>query len=211
MLERIENYFRNVGRWEKELRMLGEIATDNGLEESFKWKHPCYMFQGKNVILIGEFAEYCSMTFIKGVLMEDPYGILKQVTKNVQAERILKITSMEQIKSLKSQIGEYIQEAIAIEKSGKKVPMKTTEDYEVPEELTFMFNEMPDFKEAFEGLTPGRQRGYLLHYAGAKQSKTRMTRIENSMERVFLGKGLTDCICGKSKHMPRCDGSHKAL
>lgn len=209
MLKEVEDYLESVGKWQKELRQLRRIILSAGLTETYKWRQPCYTYNKKNVVMIGEFKDYCLISFFKGVLLKDEVNILVALTKNIQAERIIKIRNLEQIKELEDIIYNYIIEAIEIENSGVKVEMKDTTDYEVPDELVNMFREIPEFKEAFKQLTPGRQRGYLLHYAGAKQSKTRASRIEKSMDRVFAGKGLQDCICGHSKKMPRCDGSHK--
>lgn len=211
MLHEVEVYLKTLDKWEEEIRVLIRLAKEAGLDETIKWKHPCYTYNDKNVLIIGEFHDYCTIAFFKGVLLEDPKDILVWVGKNTQADRILKVRSLEQIRDLEEVIIAYIKEAIEIEKSGKKVQMKETQDYDVPDELSEIFSEIPEFKEAFYKLTPGRQRGYLLHYGGAKQSKTRTSRIEKSMDRVYMGKGLNDCICGLSKHMPRCDGSHKIL
>jgi uncharacterized protein YdeI (YjbR/CyaY-like superfamily) len=142
-------------------------------------------------------------------LLEDQKKILVQQTENVQAERQIRFTSLLEIENLKSTIKSYILEAIEIEKTGVKVKMKKTSDFHMPEELKQKFEENSEFKRAFEHLTEGRQRGYLLHFSKPKQSETRHSRIEKNMERIFNGKGLTDCVCGHSKRMPNCDGSHK--
>lgn len=205
----VETYFSTAGQFEEALRTLGEIARAAGLAETYKWRNPCYTYNNKNVVILGVYKGQVSMTFFKGVLLKDSKQLLAPITEHVQADRILKLRGMDQLNTHRQDIHDYILEAIEVEKLGKKIPMKTTDDYEVPDELLDIFSEIPEFKDAFYELTPGRQRGYLLHYAGAKQSKTRTSRIEKSMDRVYDGKGLNDCICGHSKKMPRCDGSHK--
>jgi len=211
MSKEVELYFKAVGKWEEELRELARIAKSAELTEEFKWKHPCYTYNNKNILILGAFKDYCLITFFKGVLLKDTKKLLVHLSKNTQSERVIKITDLQSIKLIENAIVAYIKEAIDIEISGQKVSMKKTEDYKMPQELVDIFNEENKFKEAFYQLTPGRQRGYLLHYSSAKQSKTRISRIKASMERIYMGKGLNDCICGLSKKMPRCDGSHKQL
>ena len=211
MKSEVKKYFEGLEKWQPELTKLRNIILGCGLKEELKWKHPCYTFNGKNVVLIHEFKDHCAITFFKGALLKDSEKLLIQPTKNIQAERLIRFLSKEEILSRKRTIMSYIDEAIEIEKSGLKVKMKDTSDYETPEELSKRFMANPDFKEAFDSLTPGRQRGYLLYFSQAKQIKTRESRISKNMDRIFMGKGLNDCICGLSKRMPRCDGSHKDL
>lgn len=209
--DQVEAYLGSVGRWEKELRELARIAREAGLTEEIKWKQPCYTYKGKNIVILGALKDYCLMSFFKGVLLKDPKGLLISLTENVQAERLIRVECMDDIKVIEKDIMAYIQEAIAIEEAGDKVPMKDTCDYNIPKELQEIFNQNQAFMAAFYMLSPGRQRGYLLHYSSAKKSQTRSNRIKKSMERIYMGKGLNDCICGLSKRMPRCDGSHKAI
>ena len=211
MNSKVDEYLENVGRWQKELEQLRKIVLDCGLNEEFKWMHPCYTSQGKNVVILQEFKNYCAIMFIKGALLADMDKVLVKITENVQSDRQIRFTNLNEVSDLKDTIKRYIFETIEIEKLGLKVEMKKTSDYEVPEELETKFQESPEYKTAFEKLTPGRQKGYLLHFAQAKQSKTRTTRIEQATNRILQGKGLRDCICGLSKRMPNCDGSHKAL
>lgn len=211
MNEEVNKYLNGLKKWKTELTKVREIILECGLKEEFKWMHPCYTDNGKNIVLIHEFKDYCAILFHKGALLKDPENILVQQTENVQSARQIRFTDIPEIEELKLTIKEYIKEAIEIEKSGKKVEKKNTSDFNTPKELEQKFEENPDFKEAFEKLTAGRQRGYLLHFDKPKQSKTKTTRIEKNMERILDGYGLTDCTCGLSKRKPNCDGSHKQL
>lgn len=211
MNTKVDKFLDKVDKWQNELVKLREIILKTGLTEEFKWMHPCYTFNKCNVVLIHEFKDYCAILFHKGVLLKDKKKILVQQTENVQSARQLRFTNIKEIEKLEKTIKEYIFEAIEIEKAGLIVELKKTSDYEMPEELETIFEKDWEFKMAFKNLTPGRQRGYLLHFSQAKQSQTRETRIEKNMERIFMGKGLHDCICGHSKRMPNCDGSHNKI
>lgn len=211
MNPKVDDFISNVKKWQEELSLLRSIILDCGLTEDFKWMHPCYTYNKSNIVLIHGFKNYCAILFYKGALLNDAENILVQQTENVQSGRQIRFTSTQEIIDLKATIKAYIFEAIEVEKAGLKVVAKKTEDYNVPEELTQKFNENPEFKKAFETLTPGRQRGYLLHFSGAKQSQTRVVRIEKNMKRIDDGYGLNDCTCGLSKRKPNCDGSHKNL
>ncbi|MBU2939601.1 DUF1801 domain-containing protein [Lacinutrix sp. C3R15] len=211
MNEDINKYLNGLEKWKLELKKLREIILDCGLKEEFKWMHPCYTDNGKNIVLIHEFKDYCAILFHKGALLKDPENILVQQTENVQSARQIRFTDLPEIEEFEPTIKKYIQEAIGIEKSGKKVEKKKTSDFNVPIELEQIFSENADFKKAFNNLTAGRQRGYLLHFDKPKQSKTKISRIEKNMERIKDGYGLNDCTCGLSKRKPNCDGSHKQL
>ena len=211
MHEDVNNYLNKLKNWGEELTQLREIILDCGLTEDFKWKHPCYTDNGKNIVLIHEFKDYCAILFHKGVLLKDSENILVQQTENIQSARQIRFTDMPEIVELETIIKQYIKEAIQVERSGMKVEMKKVSDYEMPDELSQKFNENPAFEVAFRNLTPGRQKGYLLYFNKTKQSKTRMARIEKYEARIFNGKGMLDCVCGLSKRKPNCDGSHKQL
>ncbi len=189
---KIDPFFNKAKQWKEEFGKLREIVLDCELTEDFKWMHPCYTYDGKNVVLIHGFKEYCALLFHKGALLRDPHGILIQQTENVQAARQLRFTSAEQIEEMQLIIKTYIDEAIEVEKAGLQVEFKKTSDYEVPEELENKFVEIPDLKTAFEALTPGRQKGYLYYFSGAKQSKTRESRIEKYIPHILNGKGIDD-------------------
>ena len=206
-----DSYLNNLDRWRAEMVRLREIVLESPLSEDWKWKQPCYTFNKANVVILSDFKAYASLNFFKGSLIKDPLGLLVAPGENSQSSRQLRFTSVAEIDEKEEAIRDYIHAAIEIEKAGLKVEYKPKSDYPVPAELLAEFDEAPDFKAAFEALTPGRQKGYLLHFGGAKQSKSRTARIEKYRERIFDGKGMQDCVCGLSKKLPRCDGSHKAL
>jgi uncharacterized protein YdeI (YjbR/CyaY-like superfamily) len=179
-------------RWSAEHAALRELCLASGLNEELKWGQACYDFNGGNVVLIHGFKDYCALLFMKGALLKDPKGILVQQTKNVQAARQLRFTSLADIKRQKTAIKAYIQEAAALEKSGAKVAMKGVADFEMPKEFLTRLDDDPELAEAFYALTPGRQKGYLLHFAGAKQSATRVARVDKHAPRILRGLGLDD-------------------
>jgi uncharacterized protein YdeI (YjbR/CyaY-like superfamily) len=181
-----------VNTWAAELAALRALVLEAGLTEDCKWGVPCYTVNGGNVVLIHSFKEYCALLFIKGALLKDAKGILIQQTDNVQGGRQLRFTDVREITKLKTTIKAYLQEAIAVEKAGLKVAKKETAEFAVPEEFQGKLDESPALKTAFEALTPGRQRGYLLHFAAAKQAKTREARIEKCTPQILNGKGLLD-------------------
>lgn len=211
MNPKVDEYLDGVDKWQDELSELRRIILDCMLTEELKWGAPCYTFQKANVVLIHGFKEYCAISFFKGTLLSDSEQLLATPGGNSQAGRQLRFRSIDEIRKIEPIIKAYLFEAVEVEKAGLQVTFKGTQEYEKPEELLKKMEEEPLFKVAFEALTPGRQRGYILHFAGAKQSKTRETRIEQCIPRILKGKGITDCICGLSKKMPGCDGSHKLL
>ncbi|RYZ21614.1 MAG: hypothetical protein EOO16_12310 [Chitinophagaceae bacterium] len=192
MNPKVDAFIARQKNWQEELKLLRRIVLDCGLTEDLKWGVPCYTVNGKNVVLIHGFKEYCALLFHKGALLQDTDSILIQQTGQVQAGRQVRFTRVDEITELEPVLKAYIHEAAEAERSGKKVEFKKTEAYAVPDELRERFNEFPDFKAAFEALTPGRQRAYLLHFAQAKQAKTRLARIEKHAERILAGKGLLD-------------------
>ncbi len=178
--------------WRPELQQLRALVLNSGLKEELKWGVPCYTLQNNNVVLIHSFKEYCALLFFKGALMKDPKGILIQQTENVQAGRQIRFTDAKDIIAMEATILAYLQEAIAVEQAGLKIAYKKTEDFAIPEEFQTKLNEFPALKTAFEGLTPGRQRGYLLYFAAPKQTKTRVSRIEKYIPKILNGEGLHD-------------------
>ncbi len=193
MNSKVDEYLARQSRWKDEIALMRNIILEmKELHEDYKWMHPCYTLQDKNIEVIQEFKEYCALLFFKGVLMKDPKGILIQMTENVQAGRQIRFTDIDQIRKGKSIIEAYIREAIEIEKSGKKISIKKTSDYPVPEEFQKILQENPKINEAFNSLTPGRQNGYLFYFSQAKQSKTRESRIEKYIPKILAGKGLND-------------------
>jgi uncharacterized protein YdeI (YjbR/CyaY-like superfamily) len=187
---KVDFVFKKARTWRQEFVELRKIVLDCPLTEELKWGKPCYTFQGKNVVIIHGFKEYCALLFPKGVLLKDPKGILIQQTENVQAARQIRFTNVRAITTTKSILKAYIKEAIAVEKAGLEITYKKTSEFKMPEELKERFNEDPSFQKAFEALTPGRQRGYLLYFSGAKQSKTREARIDKYVPRILEGIGL---------------------
>lgn len=192
MNPKVDWFFDKDTKWQAEYMALRAIVLECGLEEELKWGHPCYTLHGKNVLLIHGFKDYCALLFHKGVLLKDDAGILVQQTENVQGARQIRFTGLKEIKKLAPVLKTYIHDAVAVEKAGRKVPMKKTAAFDMPEEFAQALKEMPDLKKAFHALTPGRQRGYLLHFSSAKQEKTRMARVEKNVDRILAGKGLED-------------------
>ncbi|MDI1303648.1 DUF1801 domain-containing protein [Flavobacterium sp. AED] len=211
MNPKVDDFISNAKKWQPEMEQLRLLLLDCGLTEEFKWRNPCYCFQGNNVVLIGSFKEYCTLSFFKGTLLQDSNGVLSKPGENSQAVRFFKFTNLEEIIEQQSIIKAYIYEAIEIEKAGLKVDFKSNTELELVAELQNTLDKNPDLKTAFQALTPGRQRAYNLYFSGSKQSKTRETRIEKYTQRILDGKGINDCICGMSKKMPNCDGSHKYI
>jgi len=191
MNPKVDFYFRK-GRWQEELEKLRAIVLDSGLTEELKWGCPCYTFEKRNIVLIHVFKDYCALLFFKGALLKDPKGILVQQTENVQAARQIRFTNVREIGKMKSIVKTYIRQAIEVEKAGLNVKLKKTSEFKKPEEFENQLNKNPVLKKAFSALTPGRQRGYLLHFSSPKQSKTREARIEKYMPRILNGKGLND-------------------
>ncbi len=185
-------FFAKQSQWQNCYTKLRELALSTILVEELKWGKPCYTLNSNNVFLIHGFKDYCAILFHKGVLLKDAQQLLIQQTENVQSARQLRFSSLEEIIEKETLISEYITEAITNEQQGKQVALKETKDYPTPQELTTAFKQDSTFKSAFEKLTPGRQRGYLLYFSGAKQSKTRETRIEKYYQHILDGKGLKD-------------------
>jgi len=189
---KVDWFFDKDSKWQKEYAQLRKIVLDCGLTEALKWGVPCYTFQQKNVVLIHGFKEYCALLFPKGALLNDGEGILIRQTEQVQAARQIRFTGLAQIKKMEGVLKAYIYEAVAVEEAGLTVPLKKTSEFNMPEEWQQKLTEDPDLKKAFKALTPGRQRGYLLYFSAAKQSKTRLSRIEKYIPKILSGKGLND-------------------
>ena len=188
----VEAFMAQDDPWREAFNALRPLLLDTELTEEFKWGHPCYSLDGGNVVLMHGFKDYCALLFMKGALMKDPAGILVQQTQNVQAARQIRFTDAAQVKSMENMLKAYVHEAIEIEKSGEQVVKKTTAQFAVAEEFQVRLDNDAELKAAFEALTPGRQRGYLLHFSSAKQSKTRETRVQAAIPRILDGKGIDD-------------------
>lgn len=189
---KVDFYFDKAEKWQKELEQLRVIALDCQLTEELKWGTPCYTLGDRNIVLIHDFKEYCAFLFFKGALLKDTHNILIQQSDNVQAGRQIRFTNLKEITDQKDILKTYIYQAIEVERAGLKVNLKKTTEFEVAEEFQKKLNEMPELEKAFYALTPGRQRGYLLHFSQPKQSKTRESRVKKNIPNILDGKGLND-------------------
>jgi len=192
MNPKVDFYFSKAQRWQEEFEKLRMIVLGCGLTEELKWGVPCYTFEKRNIVLIHGFKEYCALLFFKGALLNDAREILVQQTKNVQAARQIRFTSVREIVKMKPILKAYIYEAIEVEKAGLKVNFKKTTEFSIPEEFQNRLADIPALKTAFGALTPGRQRAYILYFSQPKQSKTRESRVEKCMQQILNGKGLND-------------------
>ena len=189
---KVDFFFSKANKWQEEFAELRRIILSCGLTEELRWGKPCYTFEKSNIVLIHGFKDYCALLFFKGALLKDPNGILVQQTENVQAARQIRFTNVREIARMASTLKSYLKEAIEVEKAGLEVAYKKTSAFSIPEEFQSRLSESLTLRTAFEGLTPGRQRGYLLYFSGAKQSKTREARIAKCMPQILKGRGLDD-------------------
>ncbi len=192
MNPKVDFYFSKAKNWQEEIKKLRTIILDCHLTEELKWGVPCYTFEKSNIVLIHVFKEYCALLFFKGALLKDAHSILVQQTENVQAARQIRFTNVREIVRMKPTLKAYIYEAVEVEEAGLKVDLKKTSEFKIPEEFQNKLNENSALKTAFDALTPGRQRGYVLYFSAPKQSKTRESRIEKCMKLILKGKGLND-------------------
>ena len=192
MNKKVDDYIIKASKWQEEIKRLRTIVLDCQLTEEFKWGVPCYTYQGNNLVLIHVFKEYCALLFFKGALLKDANNILIQQTVNVQASRQIRFANINEINLVEKTLIEYINEAIDIEKAGLKVDLKKTIEYSIPAEFQNKLNDSHELKTAFNALTPGRQRAYILYFSAPKQNKTREARIENYIKQILIGKGLND-------------------
>ena len=189
---KVDTFITDTKKWQNEFKILREIVLDCGLDEVMKWGRPCYTSQGRNIVLMHGFKEYCALLFFKGALMSDTAGILIQQTGNVQAGRQVRFTGTDQIEEMAPMLRAYVLEAIEVEKSGRKVELKPTAEFNMPQEFKTRLDADPSLKTAFEALTPGRQRAYLLFFSAPKQTQTRTARVDKSIPQIMAGKGLSD-------------------
>lgn len=192
MTPEIDAYLSRTEKWRDEFKALRTIALDCELTEQLKWGQPCYSFEKRNIVLIHGFKEYCALLFFKGALLKDPAGILIQQTENVQVARQVRFIDLQQVTNLADVLKNYIHEAIAVEQAGLTVNLKTTSEFNIPEELQDKLDEIPALKTAFDALSPGRQRAYILYFSAPKQPKTRESRVQKCLQQILDGKGLKD-------------------
>jgi uncharacterized protein YdeI (YjbR/CyaY-like superfamily) len=188
---KVDAVLRQEKKWREEFEKLRSIVLDCELTEDLKWYQPCYTLQGKNIVLIHGFKEYCALMFFKGSLLKDPKRILATPGQH-QAARQIRFTNVREIVKMVPVLKSYVREAIEVEKAGRKVKLKKTADFKIPDEFQKKLDEIPALKTAFAALTPGRQRNYIFHFSQPKQSKTREARVEKCMQLIFHGKGLND-------------------
>jgi uncharacterized protein YdeI (YjbR/CyaY-like superfamily) len=211
MIQEVTTYIDNANRWKNEMRIIRAILLDCQLVECMKWRVPCYTFNNKNLFIIACFREFCALSFLKGSLLKDEQQLLISPGEASQSVKFMKFTNESGIEKLRDVIKQYIFEAIELEEKGVKVDKLASKEFELVIELQDELDKDKVLKKAFENLTIGRQRGYNIFIAGAKQSQTRLDRIEKYKSRILDGKGINDCVCGLSKKMPACDGSHNYL
>jgi uncharacterized protein YdeI (YjbR/CyaY-like superfamily) len=192
MNPKVDAYLSKAKKWQEEFEKLRMIILDCQLTEELKWGVPCYTFEKRNIVLIHGFKEYCALLFVKGALLNDAKGILTTQTENTQAGRQIRFTNVREIVEMETILKAYIYEAIEVEKAGLKVNFKKTTEFIIPEEFQNKIDEIPALKTAFDALTPGRQRAYILYFSAPKQSKTRESRVEKCMQQILNGKGLND-------------------
>ena len=211
MNQSVDEFLEKTDKWKVELTSLRNILLDCQLIETLKWGQPCYMFNKTNVVILANFKEGCVLSFLKGALLSDTENLLVKPGENSQSGRFMRFKSVEEIIVAEPIIKAYIFEAIEVEKAGLKIAPRDPEAEPLIPELIQRFEENPTLKKSFEALTPGRQRAYNLYFTAAKQAATRLNRIDSYTDRILNKKGINDCVCGLSKRMPGCDGSHKQL
>jgi uncharacterized protein YdeI (YjbR/CyaY-like superfamily) len=211
MKANVNLYLNNAKIWQNEMTLLRAILLDCQLEEALKWGKPCYSYNTCNIVIIQPFKNHIDLGFFNGAYLKDTKGILTKAGEHTQAGRQIRFTDIKEIENLKNSIHSYIKEAILLAGSGLKIEKEKKVDTIIVNELKDIFKKNIVLKKAFEALTPGKQRGYLIYFSAAKQSETRISRINNITVKIINGKGINDCTCGLSKKMPYCDGSHKKI
>ena len=207
----VEQYFESVKLGKEALLLLRKLLNQTKLTEEYKWKQPCYTYHGKNVIILSVLKDHVVISFFKGALLTDEENLLEKPGDHTQSAKIIRFYTSDEVKKLTPQIKAFIKKAIEIEESGRKIEKDESVKIEIPKELIDQFKKDKQFEKAFQQLTPGRQRAYLMFFTAAKQAETLITRIEKYKDRILKGYGFNDCICGLSKRMPNCDGSHKHI
>lgn len=189
---KVDAFLERSGQWRDAFEQLRAIVLDCGLIEELKWGVPCYTFQDRNVVLMHGFKHYCALLFFKGALLKDAEAILVRQTENVQAARQIRFTAAQQVVAMQAVLKDYIQQAVEVEAAGLKVAFKATAEFQIPDELNRKFGDIPGLEDAFFALSPGRQRAYILHFSGARQARTRESRIDKNVQRILSGRGLND-------------------
>jgi uncharacterized protein YdeI (YjbR/CyaY-like superfamily) len=207
----VDQFFTSLKSGKEELLLLRKLLLKTELLEEFKWKQPCYTLNGKNVIILAALKDHVIISFFKGALLDDKNGLLEKAGEHSQSARIIRFYNLDEEKKRVPQIKKLIKESIKVEESGKQAEKNESFFIEKPSELVNQFNKDKKFDKAFHQLTPGRQRAYLMFFTAAKQTETRTSRIEKYKDQILRGYGFNDCICGLSKRMPNCDGSHKNI
>lgn len=211
MDERVDEFLAGAQAWQLELRRLRELLLECGLDETYKWRAPCYTWEGRNIAIIGSFKAYCVLAFFKGALLKDEAGLLVQQGPNTESSRSYQFTELAALERHAALLRAYVREAVEVERAGITVVHATVDQTPMPEELAERLQADLALKTAYKALTPGRRKAYQLYIGAAKQSKTRAARVAQAIPRILDGKGLHDCVCGLSKRMPACDGSHRQL
>lgn len=206
----VTTFLDRATQWQAEMKALRSLLLGTALQEAYKWQSPCYTFAGRNVVMIGSFKAHCVLSFFEGARLTDPKGLLQLPGPNTQSGRILVFQEIEEVAQLAPDILAFVKEAMALPPV-KEAAKPSPEPSDWPAELSAIVAQRPEVGQAFTALSAGRQRGYLLHFQAAKQSQTRTNRILKSLPRILEGKGMQDCVCGLSRKMPQCDGSHQQL
>jgi uncharacterized protein YdeI (YjbR/CyaY-like superfamily) len=207
----VDQFLASLKSGNEELLLLRKLLLEADVKEEFKWKQPCYTYNGKNVIILASLKDHVVISFLKGALLDDKNGLLQKAGEHSQSARIIRFYSLDEVKKASTKIKAFIKQAIKIEEGGKKIEKDESSFIEKPLELVEQFNKDKQFDKAFHHLTPGRQRAYLMFFTAAKQTETRTSRIKKYKDRILNGYGFNDCVCGLSKRMPNCDGSHKHI
>lgn len=207
----VDQFFDSLKSGKESLQLLRKILQETDLVEEFKWKQPCYTHKGKNVIILAALKDHVVISFLKGALLTDKENLLEKAGAHSQSARIIRLYDLDEVKKRLPQIKKLINESIKVEDIGKQAEKDESFFIEKPSELIDQFKNDKQFDKAFHQLTPGRQRAYLMFFTAAKQTETRISRIEKYKDRILKGFGFNDCVCGLSKRMPNCDGSHKNI
>ena len=205
----VTKIYESESKWNQEMKLLRTFVLNAWLQEELKWKQACYTLNWKNVLIVSSFKNYCALNFFKWSLIKDTHNLLSKPGEHTKWGRQMRFTSLDEIEEHAASIKNYIAQSIEIEKSGKGIEFTKLDELEIPSELTEIFQQDTELQIAFESLTPGRQKAYLMFFWAAKHSSTRSDRIKKYIPRILCKKWMHDCVCGHSHKMPSCDGTHK--